>query len=182
MATDATGTPSTNFSIPKYLTSADAPSGKGLNAIVDFIDTLMKKGFVILTTTGDLPYASAANTTSRLPIGSTGNVLTVAGGVPTWAAPASVGVTITGTVSSTGTVVRGSGFSSVRNSTGSYTVTFTSAFAAIPIIMVTQIPGAVSSNSIGIGTPATTGFNCFSQTGGVGPTDVSFSFVAQTTI
>lgn len=45
MATDATGTPSTNFSIPKYLTSADAPSGKGLNAIVDFIDTLLKTKF-----------------------------------------------------------------------------------------------------------------------------------------
>ena len=40
-----------------------------------------------LTTTGDTLYASAANTPARLAIGSTGNVLTVAGGVPTWAAP-----------------------------------------------------------------------------------------------
>ena len=41
------------------------------------------------TTTGDLAYSSAtANTNTRLGIGSTGNVLTVAGGVPTWAAPA----------------------------------------------------------------------------------------------
>jgi len=40
MATDATGTASTNYSIPKYLTSSDKPSGKGLNAIVDFLDTL----------------------------------------------------------------------------------------------------------------------------------------------
>ena len=40
------------------------------------------------TTLGDLMYASAtANTNTRLAIGSTGNVLTVAGGVPTWAAP-----------------------------------------------------------------------------------------------
>jgi hypothetical protein len=42
-----------------------------------------------LTTTGDTLYASAANTPARLAIGSTGNVLTVAGGVPTWAAPVS---------------------------------------------------------------------------------------------
>ena len=41
------------------------------------------------TTLGDLAYSSAtANTNTRLGIGSTGNVLTVAGGVPTWAAPA----------------------------------------------------------------------------------------------
>jgi hypothetical protein len=41
------------------------------------------------TTEGDIAYSSAtANTNTRLGIGSTGNVLTVAGGVPTWAAPA----------------------------------------------------------------------------------------------
>jgi hypothetical protein len=40
-------------------------------------------------TLGDIEYRSAtANTNTRLPIGSTGNVLTVAGGVPSWAAPA----------------------------------------------------------------------------------------------
>ena len=38
-----------------------------------------------LTTTGDLLYASGANTLARLGIGSTDDVLTVAGGVPTWA-------------------------------------------------------------------------------------------------
>jgi hypothetical protein len=39
------------------------------------------------TTLGDLAYSSAtANTNTRLGIGSTGQVLTVAGGVPTWAA------------------------------------------------------------------------------------------------
>ncbi len=44
------------------------------------------------TTLGDIAYSSAtANTNTRLGIGSTGNVLTVAGGVPTWAAPAGGG-------------------------------------------------------------------------------------------
>jgi hypothetical protein len=38
------------------------------------------------TTLGDIAYSSAtANTNTRLGIGSTGQVLTVAGGVPTWA-------------------------------------------------------------------------------------------------
>jgi len=45
----------------------------------------------LTTTTGDVIYASGANTPARLGIGSTGNVLTVSGGVPTWAAPASGG-------------------------------------------------------------------------------------------
>lgn len=40
------------------------------------------------TTLGDLAYSSAtANTNTRLAVGSTGQVLTVAGGVPTWATP-----------------------------------------------------------------------------------------------
>ena len=41
----------------------------------------------LLTTTGDTYYASAAGTPARLGIGSTSQVLTVSGGVPTWATP-----------------------------------------------------------------------------------------------
>lgn len=56
------------------------------------------------TTLGDLAYSSAtANTNTRLPVGTTGQVLTVAGGVPSWAAPAGGGLTVsqiaTGTLS-----------------------------------------------------------------------------------
>lgn len=41
------------------------------------------------TTLGDIEYrSSTANTNTRLAIGSTGNILTVSGGVPVWAAPA----------------------------------------------------------------------------------------------
>jgi hypothetical protein len=44
------------------------------------------------TTLGDIEYrSSTANTNTRLGIGSTGNILTVSGGVPTWAAPAASG-------------------------------------------------------------------------------------------
>ena len=44
------------------------------------------------TTLGDLAYSSAtANTNTRLAIGTTGQVLTVAGGVPSWATPAAGG-------------------------------------------------------------------------------------------
>lgn len=44
------------------------------------------------TTLGDLSYrSSTSNTNTRLAIGSTGQVLTVSGGVPTWASPAGGG-------------------------------------------------------------------------------------------
>jgi hypothetical protein len=44
------------------------------------------------TTLGDIEYRSAtANTNTRLGIGSTGDILTVTGGVPVWAAPAASG-------------------------------------------------------------------------------------------
>ena len=59
------------------------------------------------TTLGDIEYRSAtANTNTRLGIGSTGNVLTVSGGVPTWAAPASGGgMTLISTTTLTGASV-----------------------------------------------------------------------------
>jgi hypothetical protein len=44
-----------------------------------------------MTTTGDTIYSSSGSTPARLGIGSTGDVLTVAAGVPSWAAPAGGG-------------------------------------------------------------------------------------------
>jgi hypothetical protein len=46
-----------------------------------------------MTTTGDVIYSSSGTTPARLGIGSTGDVLTVAGGVPTWSAPGSASLT-----------------------------------------------------------------------------------------
>jgi hypothetical protein len=48
----------------------------------------------VLTTTGDLLYASAANTLARKAIGATGDVLTVTGGVPVWADPVTPDTTL----------------------------------------------------------------------------------------
>jgi hypothetical protein len=56
-----------------------------------------------MTTTGDTIYSSSGSTPARLGIGSTGNVLTVSGGVPVWSAPASGGgMTLLSTTSLTG--------------------------------------------------------------------------------
>ncbi len=48
----------------------------------------------LTTTTGDIIYASAANTPARLAIGSSGQVLTVSGGIPSYATPAGAGMTL----------------------------------------------------------------------------------------
>ena len=59
-----------------------------------------------MTTTGDTIYSSSGSTPARLGIGSTGQVLTVAGGVPSWATPASGGgLTLLSTTSLTGSSV-----------------------------------------------------------------------------
>jgi hypothetical protein len=53
-----------------------------------------------MTTTGDILYASAANTPARLGIGSTDQILKVSGGVPVWSTPASSTPTFTGCLAS----------------------------------------------------------------------------------
>jgi hypothetical protein len=70
----------------------------------------------ILTTTGDTYYASAAATPARLGVGTTGQVLTVAGGVPSWATP----VVTAGTIA---TAANGFGYMGIpqnATTTGAY--------------------------------------------------------------
>jgi hypothetical protein len=59
----------------------------------------------LLTTTGDIIYASSASNPARLGIGSSAQVLTVAAGVPSWATPSSGGMTLISTTSLTSTSV-----------------------------------------------------------------------------
>jgi hypothetical protein len=74
-----------------------------------------------MTTTGDTIYSSSGSTPARLGIGTTGQVLTVSGGIPAWATPASVapnGYTLlnTGGTTLTGaTTVTYSGISGQRS-------------------------------------------------------------------
>lgn len=73
----------------------------------------------LLTTTGDTFYASAAATPARLGIGSTGQVMTVAGGVPSWATAAAGGsLTLLSTTSLSGLPTSGPNITGIS---GSYT-------------------------------------------------------------
>jgi hypothetical protein len=69
------------------------------------------------TTLGDIAYSSAtANTNTRLGIGSTGQVLTVAGGVPSWATSSSGGMTLLSTTTLSGASVTISSINQTYNS------------------------------------------------------------------
>ena len=54
--------------------------------------------------TGDILYASAANTLSKLGVGSTGQVLTVASGAPSWATAAGSNITTLGLYENSATI------------------------------------------------------------------------------
>jgi len=56
----------------------------------------------LLTTTGDTIYASGANTPARLGIGTDGQVMTVASGLPSWAAAPASGMTLLSTTTLSG--------------------------------------------------------------------------------
>ena len=71
------------------------------------------------TTLGDISYrSSTANTNTRLAIGTTGQVLTVSGGVPAWSTISAGGMTLLSTTSLSGTST------TVSSISGSYTNLF----------------------------------------------------------
>jgi hypothetical protein len=75
---------------PSTVSSAELGYLDGVtSAIQTQVDAKIAK--TLTTTTGDIIYASGANTPARLGIGSSAQVLTVASGVPSWATPAGGG-------------------------------------------------------------------------------------------
>ena len=65
---------------------------KNSNTDMDFVWSADSAGMTNpMTTTGDTIYSSSGSTPARLGIGSTGQVLTVSGGVPVWSTPAAGG-------------------------------------------------------------------------------------------
>ena len=102
-----------------------------------------------MTTTGDTIYSSSGSTPARLGIGSTGQVLTVAAGVPSWATPAGggkvlqvVSATTTATVTSTTTTYIDTGL----------TATITPSSASSKIMVLGSVNGVFKiTNNSGVG-------------------------------
>jgi hypothetical protein len=75
---------------------------KATNTDMDFVWSADSAGMTNpMTTTGDTIYSSSGSTPARLGIGSSGQVLTVASGVPSWATPAGGGGKVLQVVSTT---------------------------------------------------------------------------------
>jgi hypothetical protein len=91
---------------------------KNSNTDMDFVWGADSAGMTNpMTTTGDTIYSSSGSTPARLGIGSTGNVLTVSGGLPVWAAPAGGGASWT-LLNAGGTAMSGSSTVSITGITG----------------------------------------------------------------
>lgn len=71
------------------VTAGTGISGGGTSGAVTVTNSMA----TAITTNGDVIYGTGSGTFTRLGIGSTGNVLTVASGLPAWSAPASGGIT-----------------------------------------------------------------------------------------
>ena len=101
-ATSITGTIANNQLANSGITinSTAVSLGGTITGLANSADVIAKS---LTTTTGDIIYASGANTPARLGIGSTGQLLGVSGGVPAWtAAPSSGGWTLASTTTLSG--------------------------------------------------------------------------------
>ena len=89
-----------------------------------------------MTTTGDILYEASPTTAARLGIGSTGQVLTVAGGIPSWATPTGSNVTTLGLYENSATI------------SANYTIgTGNNAMSAGPITVNTGVTVTVPTGS-----------------------------------
>jgi len=99
-----------------------------------------------LTTTGDIIYASAANTPARLGVGATSQVLTVAGGVPTWATITSSPVFPATAVSSSVTLVSGNSY--MADTSSARTLTLPASATIGDEIHIFDATGSAATNNI----------------------------------
>lgn len=94
-----------------------------------------------ITTTGDMIYSPSGATSQRLAVGSSGNVLTVSGGVPAWAPPAT-----SGTVTAV-SVASANGFAGSSSGGATPALTISTSITA----------AALAGNGTAIGAATTTG-------------------------
>ena len=104
-----------------------------------------------LTTAGDIAYASAAGTPARLGIGSSAQVLTVSGGVPSWATPAGGGKVLQ-VVTATASTSYTNATTTLTDVTGlTATITPTSATSRILVVISATVAASASASVAYVG-------------------------------
>ncbi len=105
---------------------------------------------------GTIFYNTAASTTTTLGIGSTGQVLTVVGGVPAWATPAAGGVTsvtasgsgITAAPTTGAVVISNTGVTSLAGTAGRITASASTGSITLDLATTAVTPGSYTSANI----------------------------------
>ena len=116
------------------------------------------------TTLGDIEYrSSTANTNTRLAIGSTGQVLTVSGGVPAWSTLSAGGMTLLSTTSLSGTTT------TISSISGSYTHLYVIAYgvqtSSQNYRMYIAVNGGANTDNAGVQTTGSTTGAAYAYTG-----------------
>jgi len=133
-------------------------------------------------TTGDLLYGSASNTLSKLAIGSTDQVLTVSGGIPTWSDVGSAGINyfdrangvISPKIASVHDLLLGSNatasakFGFINVNSGTPTATISAGTTGGIYLNASGKIATTARQSLTLGDSTTTGNVIFSQGGNVG--------------
>jgi hypothetical protein len=145
----ATTTTNYGFDIPQS-TDLVKDGATAIATLGQDVDTQLK-ALNPSTTLGDIQYASStANTNTRLGIGSTGQILTVAGGVPSWATP-SGGAGLVHIKEQTWSGVSSVNINDIFSSTYVHykvIVTFSSSAGDSELLMRYRVSGADDTNSV----------------------------------
>lgn len=140
----ATTTTNYGFDIPQS-TDLVKDGATAIATLGQDVDTQLK-ALNPSTTLGDIEYrSSTANTNTRLPIGTTGQVLTVASGVPAWATPAPGGGKVLQVVSTAKTDTFSTSSTSFVDVTG-LSVSITPSSTSSKILVIAQIMSSGTLN------------------------------------
>jgi hypothetical protein len=142
-----------------------------------------------MTTTGDTIYSSSGSTPARLGIGSTGQILTVAAGVPSWATPARSNQSFT-LINAGGTSLVSSPAASSKTITGLsgynqfYILVHQVSAVANTVQMQFQLNGDTGSNYLFAGNSLTAesgySYQVFTSASSTGTTELSFGRTSAT--
>ena len=101
-----------------------------------------------MTTTGDIEYRNGSSVATRLPIGTTGQVLTVSGGLPTWATPSSNGgITWQSVQTANFTASTGNAYP-INTTSSAITVTLPATPSAGNYLVLTDYAGTWATNNV----------------------------------
>lgn len=121
---------------------------KNSNTDMDFVwsaDT----GFTNpMTTTGDTIYSSSGSTPARLGIGTTGQVLTVSGGLPAWSTPAGGGKILQVVQATTTTTASSTSTSAYVDTNLTASITPSSSSSKVLVLVTQSIEGYRAGNDV----------------------------------